>query len=438
MKAKLLQSGLLTLIMAVTLSSCIKDQCERMVTYVQLTPIYQTKDEIRAGSLTNEAARELCNPGQIYYYNQHIFINERGEGVHVINNLDPENPTNIAFLNIPGNDDIAIKNGILYANNYMDLLAIDITNFSNASLISRTEDIFTPQWEDVNTGEVLIEWKSEEITETMDCNNYASLYRSGGGFFRFNNSVDFAFASADVSIESAVSASQAVGGVGTGGSMARFTIVSDYLYALEDWEMDVISLVDPKQPSFLSSVNMGWGIETIFPLGDKLFIGSQTGMFIYENSNPANPTFLSAFEHARACDPVFVDDDIAYVTLRDGTPCTGASNQMDLVDISNIEAPVLLETFPMDHPHGLSIRGDRLFLCEGENGLKVYDITDPMALDENLLAERNDFEAIDVISLPNSRQTAIVIGRDGFYQFEYDESTKGLKLLSKIEVVEKP
>ena len=435
MKARLLQLTSCALIMALSLSSCIKDQCERMVTYIQLTPIYMTKDEIRAGSLTNEAARELCNPGQIYYYNQHIFINERGAGVHVINNVDPENPTNIAFLNIPGNDDIAIKNGILYANNYMDLLAIDITNFNNATLISRTEDVFAPQWEDLSTGQVLVEWEEEEITETMNCANYHTLYSTGGGFFRLSGAtVDFA----DVSVESAVANSQAVGGIGTGGSMARFTIVGDYLYALEDWEMDVISLVDPKQPDYLNSINMGWGIETIFPLGDKLFIGSQTGMFIYDNSNPSNPTFLSSFEHARACDPVFVKDDLAYVTLRDGTPCTGGSNQLDLIDISNIENPTLLETFPMDHPHGLSIRGDRLFLCEGKHGLKVYDVSEPETLDERLLATNDDFEAIDVISLPNSRQTAIVIGQDGFYQFEFDEAKNQLNLLSKIEVVEKP
>ena len=297
MKARLLRFGILCLGITFTLSSCIKDQCDRMVTYIQLTPIYLTKDEIRAGSLTNEAPRELCNPGQIYYYNQHIFINERGEGVHVINNQDPENPTSIAFLNIPGNDDIAIKNGILYANNYIDLLSIDIRNFNNATLISRTEDVFQPQWEDISTGEVLVEWAQEEVTETMNCEDYYGLYSHRGRFFDFAN---FSADVSGVSLESAASQSQAVGGIGTGGSMARFTIVGDYLYALEDWEMDVISLVDPKQPSYLSSVQMDWGIETIFPHDDKLFIGSMTGMFIYDNSNPANPTFLSGFEHARA------------------------------------------------------------------------------------------------------------------------------------------
>lgn len=437
MKARLLRFGTLFVALSLILSSCIKDQCDRMVTYIQLTPIYLTKDEIRTGSLTNEAPRELCEPGQIYYYNNHIFINERGAGVHVINNIDPENPTSVAFLNIPGNDDIAIKNGILYANNYMDLLAVDIRNFDNATIISRTEDVFEPEWEDVNTGEVLVEWEQETVTETMDCGNYYDLYNSGGSFFRLNSAGAFM---ADVSIESAVSsatANQAVGGIGTGGSMARFTIVGNYLYALEDWEMEVISLIDPKQPEHLTAVQMTWGIETIFPHGDKLFIGSQSGMFIYDNSNPENPTYLSGFEHATACDPVYVDDDIAYVTLRDGNTCTGANNQMDLVDISNIENPSLLETFPMDHPHGLSIRGNHLYLCEGVHGLKLFDITDPMELDQNLLAHNQDFEAIDVISLPNSRQTAIVIGKDGFYQFEY-QGEKGLTLLSKIEVVEKP
>ena len=40
-------------------------------------------------------------------------------------------------------------------------------------------------------------------------------------------------------------------------------------------------------------------------------------MFIYDNTNPQAPYFLSRFQHAEACDPVFVEGDYAYVTLRE-------------------------------------------------------------------------------------------------------------------------
>jgi len=70
---------------------------------------------------------------------------------------------------------------------------------------------------------------------------------------------------------------------GTGGSMARFTIVGDYLYTLH---MDSIVLVDvtvPEEPRLVEEpVYVGWDIETVFPDGEELYIGSSTGMYIYD------------------------------------------------------------------------------------------------------------------------------------------------------------
>lgn len=407
--------------------SCIKDTCEEEVTYTKVTPIYMTKEAIRLGSVANELPKDLCRPGKIYYYNQHIFINENGEGVHVLDNAAPENPIPVAFISIPGNDDIAIKDGILYANNYMDLLTIDISDFQNATVISRTEDVFTPIWEDLESGQVLVEYEEELVTEIWDCNQQSTLRTWSGGFFAMDDAAFVSPEISDLSFESAQGSN-----TGIGGSMARFAIISNHLYVVEESEMDVISLANPQQPAYLSSVSLGWGIETIFPHEDKLFIGSNSGMFIYDNSNPAEPTLLGEFQHARACDPVFVSGDYAYVTLRDGNECQGFVNQLDLVDISDLSNPKLERTFPMDNPHGLTIRGDRLILCEGEFGLKVFDISNPLTLDQNLIAHEKDFHAFDAISLPTTVPVAIVIGEDGFFQYLLDDNDE-LNQLSKIE-----
>ena len=52
---------------------------------------------------------------------------------------------------------------------------------------------------------------------------------------------------------------------------------------------------------------------------NRLFIGSQTGMFIYNLSNPDNPVQDGQFNHVRSCDPVIADEKYAYVTLRSGS-----------------------------------------------------------------------------------------------------------------------
>ncbi|GIV31180.1 MAG: hypothetical protein KatS3mg029_0531 [Saprospiraceae bacterium] len=416
-----LTSFLLLAIAAFGFTGCLKDSCERTVSYIRLDPVYKTPDEIHAATLSVEAPRQLENPGQIYYYDNKIFINERREGIHVIDNSDPSFPLPLAFLAIPGNEDLAIRNGILYANTYTDLLAIDLTT---NEVKGRAEDVFPPLWVDDENGRVAVYLEETPVTEVMDCESYGVLYERGGELIFVDDGMVNTFLEQNASSTS---------GSGIGGSMARFTIVDAYLYIVDQNSLEVFSLSNPFIPERISELNLGWGIETIIPYEDKLFIGSTSGMFIFDNSNPAAPYQLARFAHARACDPVFVQGDIAYVTLRSGTPCQGFNNQLDVIDISVITQPKLLVSFPMDNPHGLSVRENDLLLCEGDYGFKRFDASDPLEVGNHLLDHVKSFHAFDVIALPGSKKIALVIGEDGFYQYSFEDPKK-LKLISKIPV----
>jgi hypothetical protein len=215
---------------------------------------------------------------------------------------------------------------------------------------------------------------------------------------------------------------------GTGGSMARFTIYSTYLYAASTSDLLVYDIKNPTIPQNKSKIALGWGAETIFPYKDKLFIGSNTGMFIFDNAKPEAPVKLSTFSHARACDPVVVDGNTAYITLRTGT-CGTAPNQLLTVDISNIASPVLLKTLPMQHPYGLGIDFPNLFVCEGEYGLKSMDASNPS--DVTLLQQISSVNAYDVIIL--GKKHLLMVGKGGLYQYDYTDP-KNLKQLSVISV----
>ena len=413
--------------MAVSLQSCLKDKCQREVSYIRIDPVFKTLNEIHNGIAVVEAPRELKAPGQIYFYNNFIFINEKREGIHVIDNADPANPQNISFISIPGNEDLAIRNGVLYANTYIDLLAIDLLNYQ---VVGRVESVFPPLWEDIQNNQVAVYYQETPVTEEMDCETFSTLYKRGdilywGGPMMFENLA--------IAVDNSSSSAGGIAGSGIGGSMARFTIASDHLYVIDQMSLKVFDLGQPNQPYQASTVNIGWGIETIFPFDDKLFIGSNSGMFVFDNSNPTQPTMLSTFAHARACDPVYVNDNYAYVTLRSGSACEGFNNQLDLIDITNITAPVLVKSFPMDNPHGLSIKDNDLLLCEGDFGLKSFDVSDPRTLGDHLLDHVKGLHAFDVIALPGQQNVALVIGEDGFYQYNFDDPSD-LKLLSKILV----
>lgn len=86
--------------------------------------------------------RELETQGKIYIKDQYIFIGDVNQGVHVVDNSDPSNPTKILFIQIYGNHDIAIKGNVMYADNLEDLVTIDITDLYNPVEIKRIEDVY--------------------------------------------------------------------------------------------------------------------------------------------------------------------------------------------------------------------------------------------------------------------------------------------------------
>lgn len=103
-------------------------------------PVYTDYASIRKIELLK--ARALTSPGKIYTKSKYLYINESGEGIHIFDNSDKTNPMPLAFLSIPVNKDISIRNDILYADNADDLVSIDISDFNNIRVLKRVEKAF--------------------------------------------------------------------------------------------------------------------------------------------------------------------------------------------------------------------------------------------------------------------------------------------------------
>jgi hypothetical protein len=412
----------------VWLVSGCSDKIEVTKTYVLYEPVYKALEEVRASvGITDPIVIEKT--GKIYLYKNFILLNEPGKGIHIINNQNPSTPAAIKFINIPGNYDMAVKGDILYADSFMDLLAFDISNLNNISLIERVKDLFLSSMYNVYNSEkgVIVDWEEVKTIEVSkdEFGHYPTFFWHQWGGFRGEWGIAFMASDASKSSSAAPSIS-----VGIGGSMARFTIVNNYLYTIDNSIMYTFNISDLRNPSKVATTNMGWGIETIFPYENKLFIGARTGMHIYDISSPASPVQLSFYSHVNSCDPVVVQDTLAYVTLRGGTECQSFSNQLDVINIKDPRSPKLLKTYPMTGPYGLGIDGRTLFICDGKAGLKVYNVVSPFNIDANLIKTYKDIDAYDVIPFNNR---LIMIGKDGLYQFDYSDPAK-ITLLSKILV----
>ena len=149
-------------------------------------------------------------------------------------------------------------------------------------------------------------------------------------------------------------------------------------------------------------------------------------MFIFDVTNEYNPTKIGTFTHLKSCDPVIADDDHAYVTLRSGVACSNGSNQLDVLDISLLTSPTLVKSYPLTNPRGLSKDGNTLFICDGAEGIKVYDATDVKNV--KLITQVKGFESNDVIAYNG---VAIVVAKEGLRQYDYS-NLNHLRLLSTI------
>ncbi|SFA97269.1 LVIVD repeat-containing protein [Algoriphagus aquimarinus] len=404
-------SSLLFLLSVLVFSSCV-DEVNSSYTYHTMMPIYLEMSDVRARIITTEPAQPLDNPGKIYIYEDYLFINEPTKGIHILNNENPAKPINLSFIPIAGNVDMAVNGRILYADNYVDLLAFDLSNINDIKLVKRVEDVFTHMYTHA-TGEI-ITFRDTVITTE----NPTWGFEDGGGWL-MNSSMSFSS-----------NYSAAAQSYGTGGSMARFTLANLHLYAVDESTMRIFDVENPSDPTFLKPIDLGWGIETIFPFEDKLFIGSNVGMHIYDASTPSSPTRMAVYEHVQACDPVVVNSDYAFVTLRNGTSCWNGANQLQVIDIKDLYQPKLKKSYPMLNPHGLGLAGDFLYITEGNHGLKSFNVSDVMNIDQNQLEFLTSEKSVDLIPGPKS---LIVIGPDGVCQFDYSNPAK-LKKLSCIQV----
>ena len=382
-------------------AGCTKDTITESYSFFK--PVYKTKTEVR-NNTKSSAAIAVTNPGKLFVKGNYIFLNEVNKGVHIIDFSNPALPVNIGFVNIPGCVDVAVRGNYLYADCFTDLVTIDISNPLNVVVKQFMDGVFPHRLYSngfvADTNLIITDWVRVDtiIKRSLSDNS-------------FYGRTDILLSTSG---PAAASNSAAVTN-GVGGSMARFGLMGERLYTVSWQDLKVFNTSNAAVPAYVKTIQLNQGdIETIFPYKDKLFIGSQSGMFIYNAINADNPVKISQFTHARACDPVIADDNHAYITLRSNSICAGFLNQLDVVNISTITAPQLVKSYPLSGPLGLSKDGNLLLVCDGKEGLKIFDATN--ANNITPLKQITGIETYDVIAMNG---LAITVTKDGLYFINY-------------------
>lgn len=400
------------------------DTCTEVTKYTIYTPVYMDIADLRK-AVKSEAPHTIQQPGKIYLFGQYIFLNEVNKGIHIIDNTSPATPKIIAFVNIPGNVDMAVRGNILYADSYRDLVTLDISNPAAIKETKRLEDVFSNRQQQFfvaspDPNKVVVDYLLRDTTVTRNCQS--------GDIIMMDNAVAY---------QSTKAPSSASMALGKGGSMARFALMGQYLYTVDISALSAFDIQQPLTPVKKSRTEitgfMGGGIiETIFPYRTNLFIGSQSGVYIFDAATPETPALKGSFLHVTKCDPVVVENDVAYVTLRAGVACSATpENQLDVLDVKDIMHPKLIKSYPMTSPFGLGIDNGNLFVCEGSAGIRFMNAEAPA--DIKLLNHLEGVNAFDVI--PHNK-ILLVTAKDGLYQYDYSNMQQP-KLLSKINIAVK-
>ena len=237
--------------------------------------------------------------------------------------------------------------------------------------------------------------------------------------------------SASISCTKETASANGAASTGAGGSTARFTIAGNYLYVVDNLSLKAFDISSNTTPVYKSKTEIGINIETIFPYQDKLFIGSSSTMYIYSLSDPSRPTQLGKAEYTirMSCDPVVARDSVAYATLRSTGRCGGSQSTLVVYNIKNISSPILMNTVFLTTPYGLGIKNNSLYVCDGQNGIRVFNITnayDPVRVSE-IRASNTTF--YDVIPYAN---ILIAQVNDGFILYDIGTNPMHTAFLSRI------
>ncbi|MEM6395109.1 MAG: hypothetical protein AAF741_02090, partial [Bacteroidota bacterium] len=247
----------LSITAAMSFTSCLEESCDAYTTYIAYEPVVIYPEDYRV-EVIPEGPRQICTPSGFYYYQDHLMVIEKNEGLHIIDNENPGNPDFVSFLPIQGAVGLAVYEDVLYINNANDLLTFDLSSIEQPRMLNRVEEAF-PAYSSFsdnspfgNAGGIIIDYLETEMTQELPCSDAPRNFFWRNDFLLVSQAEFVANASAD---RSSLAMSAPDVSTGIGGSLARFTINNGTLYSVDERDLTTFDLSNPAVPENVGSVH---------------------------------------------------------------------------------------------------------------------------------------------------------------------------------------
>ncbi len=385
-------------------NACKKDEFKRTI-WVKKG---QSVQDIRA-SFSVEAPRDITHPAGVYRSGNLLFLLQENEGIGIMDITKPAAPVDKAFIKLLSNSHVVVKSNILIADNGVDLVSIDISDLNQIRLVNRIQNVFTEKWLSEQDNSVFVGYEEKKI----------STFKS------YNPSDTIPPANRTTENNAALA-------IGKGGSETRFALNENYLYIARGNALTPVDLTQASNPVVKEPVGYtGYpDFETVYAYQGFLYVGTSDGVLILNNTiSPTTPYFVSfASRNVRGCDPVVVQNNFMFSTVRTGTVCNQfGQSALFIHDVTDKTAPRPEFNKILEQPKGLGIDGNLLFICQGDKGMAVYN-WDESSKKLSYLYQKIDLYAFDVITGNN---TLIVAADNGLYLYDYTDPNN-IKRLSKV------
>ncbi len=177
------------------------------------------------------------------------------------------------------------------------------------------------------------------------------------------------------------------GGDGGAGSLSQMMVIGSTLYVLSaddtldhGW-LSTFDIAEPRRPQLTHVVGLDNGPEALQRHDNLLLIAGRDALVTASTAIPDGPRLLG--ERRQSCpvdfDPVVVEGAIAYRTIIVDHPRSTCNSRLEVIDLSQPHHPQLRTTRNIDRPRGLAVLGHRLFVADEHHGVRLFDITDPVA-----------------------------------------------------------
>jgi hypothetical protein len=101
-------------------------------------PVYAVNGDLNA-LIRNTPSKPIQSAGKLYLYKQYLLVAEPFLGVHIFDNSNPSSPVGLGFIEIPGAQDVLMREHYLYADYLGQMAIIDIENISAPRLVQKVK-----------------------------------------------------------------------------------------------------------------------------------------------------------------------------------------------------------------------------------------------------------------------------------------------------------